>query len=410
MPLTTKEREALRDLAKQVAEIAAHPQHAANRAEWKRHNGLRPGKAMVLVFPEGAWADLLPDDVLTVSDPFFRRHEFHLRHLIYRWEHLRDDNVIEPRLKVPLVYSNSGWGLEMKHTPSPEQRGAWGFDAVIKEPEDAAKLKQPQISVDERKTQQDFEAVADLFGDTLEVKVHRRIHVDTSLIGTLARMRGLDQIMLDMCDRPQWVHEVMTFMTEATERLLDQVERVPDLSLNNEDDYVGSGGVGYTDDLPGPGFNGRVRLRDLWGFAEAQELALVSPAMHEEFVLRYEAQLLDRFGLNCYGCCEDLAGKFEIVKRVPRLRRVSVSPWTDLRVAAEALQDRIIFSWKPNPSPIVLQFDADRIRREINEALDIADGCIVEMILKDTHTVKANPGSLENWVAIAKELTAARAP
>ncbi|UCH36625.1 MAG: hypothetical protein JSV65_09800 [Armatimonadota bacterium] len=409
MSVTAADRATLRDLAERVAEIAAHPQNAANREEWKRHNGLKPGKAMVLVFPEGAWQDLLPDSVLTVADPTFRRWEWHLRHIIYRWEHLRDDNVIEPRLKVGLAYSNTGWGMDAKQINSPAGRGAWAFDPVIKDPEDARKLKQPALTVDEKKTQENFETVRDVFGDILEVNLHRRIGIDTSLIGTLVRFRGLDQIMLDMCDRPQWLHDVMTFMTEATERLLDQVEQVPDLSLNNGDDYVGSGGVGYTDDLPGPGFDGRVRLRDLWGFAEAQELALVSPAMHEEFVLQYQGRLLDRFGLSCYGCCEDVTHKLGIIQGVPRLRRVSVSPWTDLRAAAEALQNRIVFSWKPNPAPICLQFDADRVRREINECLDIADGCIVEMILKDTHTVRDDPDSLSNWVKVAGEVTAARA-
>ena len=409
MALSPAERETLRDLAKQVAEIAAHPQNAVNRAEWIRHNGLRPGKAMVLCFPEGAWAELLPDDALTVSDAGLRRTEWHLRHIIYRWQHLRDDNVIEPVWKVGLAYHWTGWGLEAQQKPSPEARGAWAFVPVINDPAHADKLKQPDLAVDEEQTRRNLESTHDLFGDILQVRPHRRIGVDTSLIGSLVRLRGLDQIMLDMCDRPQWLHQVMTFMTEATERLLDQVEQVPHLSLNNSDDYVGSGGVGYTDDLPGPGFNGRVRLRDLWGFAEAQELALVSPAMHEEFVLRYQGRLLDRFGLNCYGCCEDVTRKLEVIKRsVPRLRRVSVSPWTDLGAAAEALQDRIVFSWKPNPAPVVLQFDAARIRREVNECLDLAGGCIVEMILKDTHSVRQDPDSLSNWVKVAKEVTAAR--
>ncbi|HUT75864.1 MAG TPA: hypothetical protein VM221_13640 [Armatimonadota bacterium] len=411
MALSKPERETLRDLARQVAEIAADPQNARNRTEWKRHNGLRPGKAMVLIFPEGAWEELLPDEVLTVSDPAFRPWELHLRRIIYRWHHLRDDNVIEPMCKVGLSHRITGWGLEPARKPSPERRGAWTFDPVISDPADAAKLTQPDLIVDEEQTQRDLEAVADLFGDILEVRAHRRVHVNTSLIGHLVNLRGLNEIMLDMCDRPQWVHQVMTFMTEATERLLDLVEQAPDLSLNNGDDYVGSGGVGYTDDLPGPGFDGRVRLRDLWGFAEAQELALVSPAMHEEFVLRYQGRLLERFGLNCYGCCEDVTQKLEMIKRtIPRLRRLSVSPWTDLGAAAEALQDRIVYSWKPNPSPVLLSFDAGRIRREINECLDAADGCIVEMVLKDTHTVHGHPETLHNWVKIANEVTAERGP
>jgi hypothetical protein len=408
MPITHAERELLRDLARQVAEIAAHPRQATQREMWKRHNGLQPGKPMVLVFPEGAWSELLPDDTLAITDPFFRRWEWQLRHLIYRWEHLRDDNVIEPVLKVGQVRTNSGWGLEVGHIASSEARGAWHFDPPIKDPADLAKLRQPHIEVDEEQTRRHFEMTAEVFGDILTVVVKRGAGVDTSLIGHLAGLRGLDQIMVDMCDRPEWVHQAMGFLTEATLRLLDRVEEIG-LDLNNGDDYVGSGGVAYTDDLPAPGFDGeRVRLRDLWGFAEAQELALVSPAMHEEFVLQYQRRMLDRFGLNCYGCCESLTDKFEIVKKVPRLRRVSVSPWTDLRVAADALQDQIVFSWKPNPAEMVGRgvFDPESVRAQIREMLEITRGCVVEMILKDTHTVRHEPQRLSTWVEIANDLTA----
>jgi hypothetical protein len=406
VPISAQEKELLRDLARRVAEIAAAPEHGVRREMWKKHNRLQRIKPMVLIFPEGAWTELLPQSVCKIADPFWRGYEWHLRHLIYRWEHLRDDNVIEPILRVGIVATNSGWGLSPQRIPSPEQRGAWRYDPPMKAPEDISRLRFPQIKVDEEKTKRNFEMVNEVFGDILTVKVNRRVGVSCSLANTFAGLRGLDQIMIDMCDRPQWVHQVMSFMTEGTHRMLDQVEQLGALELNNRDDYVSSGGVGYTDELPAPDFDGRVRLRDLWGFAEAQELALVSPAMQEEFVLRYQIRLLDRFGLNCYGCCESLTHKLKIVKKIPRLRRVSVSPWTDLRVAAEELQDKYIFSWKPNPAEMVLKFDPARIRAWLTEAVQIAKDGVLEIILKDTHTVNNEPHRMETWVRIAQEVTA----
>jgi len=406
MTLNPSERHVLRDLAKRVAEIGADPHHEVRREMWKRHNRLERVKPMVLVFPEGAWSELLPDSVLQVTDRFFRGIEWHLRHLMYRWEHLRDDNVIEPEIRVGLVCSNSGWGLPIENTPSTAARGAWAFKPTLKEPEDLAKMKLPEVKVDEEQTRRNFEMVSDVFGDILNVKIHRRPPVETSLIGTLTRLRGLDQIMLDMCERPEWVHQAMSFMTEGTMRLLDRVEALGIWDLNNGGDYVGSGGVGYTDELPASGFDGKARLRDLWGFAEAQELAGVSPRMLDEFVLQYQARMLDRFGLNCYGCCESLTHKLEVVKKIPRLRRVSVSPWTDVRVAAESLQDRCIFSWKPNPTDMLATTDTDFIRKRITETVRIAEGCVFEMILKDTHTTYDDPQRLENWVRIANEVAA----
>jgi len=407
MELAGSERSLLRDLARRVAEIAAAPEHATRREWWIRHNRLERVKPMVLVFPEGSWVELLPPESLVIADPTWRNLEFHLRHLIYRAEHLRDDNVITGILRVGLSYSHSGWGLTPGQINSPEARGAWGFDAPMKSPEQAKELHVPEIVVDEERTQARLVEMQEVLGDILEVRLERRVHVDTSLIGHLVRLRGLDQIMLDMCDRPQWLHDVMEFMTAGTERLLDQVEQNGWLCLNNEDHYVGSGGVAYTDQLPGPGFDGRVRLGDLWGFAEAQELAVVSPAMLDEFVLTYQARLLSRFGLNAYGCCESLTHKLPVVKRIPHLRRVSVSPWTDLRVAAEELGDRYIFSWKPNPAELAMPvFDEERIRAGLREAVEIARGGVLEIIMKDTHTVNGEPHRLTRWVEIAQEVAA----
>ena len=52
MPISKKDRNLLRDLAKQVAEIASLPVMDERRELWKRHNSLDPVRPMILVFPE----------------------------------------------------------------------------------------------------------------------------------------------------------------------------------------------------------------------------------------------------------------------------------------------------------------------------------------------------------------------
>ena len=108
------------------------------------------------------------------------------------------------------------------------------------------------------------------------------------------------------------------------------------LSLNNDSTYHNSGGNGYTDELPTPGFDpDRVRLCDMWGSAEAQEMAQVSPEMHAEFVLQYEKRLLGPFALTGYGCCEDLTRKMDDVFTIPNIRRISIAPSADVAACAE---------------------------------------------------------------------------
>jgi hypothetical protein len=121
----------------------------------------------------------------------------------------------------------------------------------------------------------------------------------------------------------------MSILRDGSLAVLDSLASRNLLSLNNGGEYVGSGGFGWSDQLPQPDFNGQVRTVDMWGFAESQETVAISPDMFEEFVFPYQLPLLERFGLNCYGCCEPLDKRWHIVKQLPRLPRISVSPWAD---------------------------------------------------------------------------------
>ena len=408
--LNPTDRTTLRDLAKQVAEIGAQPHQAERRQLWLDHNALRPGRPLVLCYPEGAWRELLPDETLTVTDPDYRGWEWHLRHLVYRWEHLRDDGVIEPALEVGLPWGLTSWGLEPAHIKSPGERGAWHYDPPIKDPADADRLVFPELVVDEAAQARRLAQAQELLGDILTVRPKKvggfewgPLHL--GIVSQFAALRGLDQIMLDMVDRPAWVHRVMGHLTTGRERIFEELERRDLLALNNGANGIASGGTGYTDELPAPGFDGRVRTRDMWAFAEAQELALVSPAMHGEFVLQYQIRLLERFGLACYGCCEDLTRKYDLVFKCPRLRRISISPWADVDIAAERLGNRYVYSWKPKPSMMATAWDEPALRAYIRQTIAAAGrhGCVLEMVMKDTHTVNHEPWRLSEWVRIASE-------
>ena len=134
--ISTEDRSILRHLARQVADIAALPIQAERRELWVKHNSLQRVRPLILVFPEGSWQELLPESALCCEGERARAVEAALRRRIYYHEHLRDDTVIEKEWVVHKVIHNSGWGLEPKHIPSPEARGAWRFDPVIREPAD----------------------------------------------------------------------------------------------------------------------------------------------------------------------------------------------------------------------------------------------------------------------------------
>ena len=404
--ISPQDRRTLRDLARRVAGIAALPVQAERRALWKQHNSLQPVRPMILLFPEGSWEELLPERDLICEGEDARRVEWALRSRIYTHEHFQDDTVIEKEWIVHKAIHNSGWGLEVKRIPSTEARGAWKFDPVIAEPSDLSKLRVPEITYDEQATMVELALAQDLFGDILDVKLKGIAHISYHLMSQYTDWRGLEETMVDMYLRPQMLHDAMAFLEEGHHRVLAQYVDQNLLSLNNDSTYHNSGGNSYTDELPGPGFDPeRVRPCDMWASAEAQQLALVGPRQHAEFSLQYEKRLLEPFGLNGYGCCEDLTLKLDDVFTIPNMRRISISPFADVDACAAKLGAGYIYSWKPHPAHLVGGFDEQRIRSYIRHTIEAAQahGCVLEMILKDTHTCEYHPERFDRWTQIARE-------
>ncbi|MFP4550157.1 MAG: hypothetical protein ACLFNT_05080 [Spirochaetales bacterium] len=401
------DRSILRDLAKRIAEIASLPIQEERRRLWKAHNSLKPIRPMILLFPEGGWGELLTEADLTCDDSEARRIEYALRQRIYHHEHFADDTVIEGHWEVRKAIANSGWGLTGARHESSEARGAWSFSPVLNDPADLEKLVTPTITHDQAETERRTAEAEELFGEILEIRPTGASHISYHLMQQYTSLRGLEQMMIDMFENPELLHATMRRLTDGHKDILRQYEKLNLLELNNNWTYHSSGGVGYTDELPAPGYDpAHVRPADMWASAESQELAQVGPAQHEEFALTYERELLAPFALNGYGCCEPLTDRMELVLSIPNIRRISISPWAHVDAAAEQLGPRAIFSWKPRPMDLVGEFHEPRIRSYIEHTVEVAlrNNCALEMILKDTHTCEHHPERFDRWSEIAREV------
>ncbi len=258
--------------------------------------------------------------------------------------------------------------------------------------------------MDEGATQELRELAEAVLGDILHVRVKNLWWWSLGLTRLLIELRGLQQVMYDVYQNPEILHAIMAVLRDGTQAMLDRLEQKNLLSLNNDDTYVGSGGLGWSSELPQPDFKDAVRCADMWGSSESQETVGVSPDTFAEFVFPYQEPILKRFGLNCYGCCEPLDKRWHIVKQIPNLRRVSVSPWADKEAMAQALEDHYIYSLKPNPVDLAMDdFDEDRIRAELREVFAVTRDCCVEVIMKDNHTIRNKPQRVIRWVQIARE-------
>ncbi|MFH0964875.1 MAG: hypothetical protein V2A58_12820 [Planctomycetota bacterium] len=405
LKIARKDRGILRRLAGKVAEFAALPVQAEKRDLWHRHNALAPSRPLIFCDPEGGWQEIIPKSVLECQGERARNWEFRLRQEIFWGESMGDDRVIEPYWDVGWEGERSDWGIKEVRDESSVEKGAYRIVPSLPSYGDMDKLHAPRITVDHEATERKLDEAGEVFGGLLEVRHRGGWWWSLGMTWDVIKLRGLEQFMLDMYDEPENLHRLMSILRDGTLEMLDFLERENLLSLNNDGTYVGSGGFGYTNELPQKDFDGeRVRPMDMWGFCESQETVGVSPALFEEFVFWYQLPLMERFGINCYGCCEPLDKRWDVVKRFPRLRRVSCSAWVNTPDMAEKLGDKYIYSMKPNPSDLAAaKMDEERVRAGLREAFRQTRDCRVECIMKDCHTIGNNPQNVMRWSRIARE-------
>jgi len=412
MSVSQQDRSILRLLADQVAGIATLPIHAETIEGWKSINALEPGKPMVWI-NEIPWHEMDIDHELTLQcrDDSCRRLERELRRTLYQWRHMRADMVVEPVVYSPLVVHDTGFGIDedvdIVRTDEASSIVSRRFHRQIVQERDVDKIKMPQITLDVGATEDHYARTVGVLGDILPVQKRGAPGFWFAPWDLLIRLWGVQEALQDLIMRPEFVHLAMDRLVSAYLHRLDQYEALGLLSLNNTNVRVGSGGLGYVDQLPQSDFDREcVRPIDLWGCATAQIFSDVSPRMHEEFALRYEKRWLERFGLNYYGCCEPLHLKVDMLRTIPRLRKISMSPWIDVETAAENVGTDFVFSLKPSPAILATDtWNPQRARDELRQTLERTRGCIVEIIMKDISTVRYEPQRLWEWAQIATEVT-----
>ena len=404
--VSPRERSIIREHAKRVAEIAADPSQEIKKQLWLRHNALGETRPLIFADPENAWYEVIPAAQLQCEGNLARLWEFKLLKEIYWAERIRDDRVIEPAFTVYHIFEESDFGIDVKIIGA-DTGGAYRWESALTNYADMDKLKFRTIKVDPEKTSRLYDLANDVLGDILEVRLAGVWWWSHGMTSDLILLRGFEQALYDMSDNPEGLHQLMAFLRDENLAKLDFLQENGLLSLNNGGDFVGTGGYGWSSELPAAGFDGRrVRTEDMWGFCESQETVGVSPKQFEELVFAYQLPILERFALNIYGCCEPLDGRFDIIKRIPRLRKVTVSPWSDPRGMAEKIGRNYVYSWKVKPAEIAPPvIDEAQIRQGLRDAFEATsrNNCRVEVLMRDVMTLGGNPENIIRWTQIARE-------
>ncbi|MBR0397730.1 MAG: hypothetical protein IJI10_05600 [Eubacterium sp.] len=399
----------IRDLARTYMEYASLPVQQETAKLWTDLNDLKRVRPLVW-HNELPWHEINVDDELTLrtSTPFAQRIEDELRKKIYLWKHMPGDMVLEPVFYCPMLINNSGIGLELDEdisvTEAENNIVGHAFNPVIETEEDLEKIVVPEVTYDKESTARAYAAYCEIFKDILPVEIKGVQGFWFAPIDDVVMYMGTTELLINLLDDPDLVHASMRKIVDVNMKALDQYEALGALGSNSINYRVGSGAYGYSSEL-GRGRMSGAKCSEIWGASASQFFTSVSPEMQEEFCLPYELEWLNRFALTYYGCCERLDHKIDVLEKIPNLRKVSCSPWSNVETMAEAVGRRYVVSLKPSPACFVTStFDEELVRKDVSSKLALLKDCNVELIIKDVSTVNHDPKRLWRWVEIVKEI------
>lgn len=403
----------LRDLVNQYVEACADPIYEERRNLWRDHHSLKPTRPPVLT-NFGMWnvwcGDVFADHRMQCQDPFYRQHERTLRMWLFHHHEVGDDWILEPWITQHATYRSPAggwvgvWGLDVELKRTGMAGGSFKNVAPpIRSWRDMEKMTWPRHEIDEEATATNVARLQEAIGDLIEIDVNRGPIMQgffADISTSLAYLRGLEQLMLDMYESPRELHELLAFMRDGILENQRQAEEAGDFSLtcgHNQAMVYGGG-------LEDPRANSGPRQRkQLWGFFAAQEYTLISPRFHDEFLYQYQLPIMANYGLTHYGCCEDLTQKIDMLRQAPNLRSIAMTPVANLATGVQQIGTDYAISWRPNPTDMVcVEFHEDRIRRIIRDGLQVARGTHLHIYLKDIETLQGETDRLRRWVEIVR--------
>lgn len=402
----------LRDLAARVRQIADSDANRRLVDLWYAHDEHREHRPLILTETDGGLNMVLPDWKPTCQESWAQGYQWWLTSQIMHHEVIADDHPILPYVNVAWTIDKGNYGVKT-HATQPQTdgtRGAYHVDAVITLPEGLDQLHHRELRVDRERSQAMRDTLSEVFDGLLTVRPRSNPWWTLGLTQDAISLVGLENMMVYMYDQPEALHSLMSFLRDDVLRMVRWLEREGLMVLNNEDDYCGSGSRGFTRALPQADLpaGSPPRSRDTWTLIESQESVGVGPQQYEEFIFRYESTIAQEFGRVYYGCCEPIHTRWHVLKQMPNLKRVSISPWCDETFMAAAMGNQYVYSRKPKPTMVSTEnFDEQAIRQDLRTTMKLTrqHGCPTEIIMKDVHTLHGEPDRLTRWTRLAREVS-----
>lgn len=389
----------LTDLAHQVLEVSQSAEHRRRRDLWVRFHALCPPRTLVhYAMYTHVWErEIAPPHLFRHQTGLPRSIEVQLRAKLWKAQHIPDDEPLLPTVWLTTPHppgENRLWGVPIESVRTADL-GAYKPVPPLRTEQDLQRLHYPPYEELSTEKLALLEQATELTGGLLPIKFHSdELHYGP--MEWAVRLRGMDNLLYDVVDRPEFVHRLMDFITEGMVRYHHAREAAGAV------DAEASWAIHMIYDAVPPGKENL--LSGCWAYIHAQSAASLSPRMYAEFVHPYNARLASLFGRVYYHGCEDLSAKATIIRDLPNLRLFHVSPWTPVEPVVQALGNRFALEVHSHPTKVLFEFSPQQMREELRQRHRAAGDTVHVLKLCDVETVGANWQRLKRWAELAREM------
>lgn len=405
--LPKKDVERLRALASQQAEIAAGDAMKQIFADWNAHGRFEKNARPMLTVEMWTFADEIIPAMLQCESPEARELETQLLLNILPHTMFGDDTPVRDFFHVPLKREFIPFNMPLRKTTADDSSyvgAGHRFETYLHDlEEDFDKLGKSRFSVDLAATQAEIDRISEIFGDALPVRRGGE-SIQVGVAEQIMQRMSMEDLYVAMLDTPELVHRMVDMLIDDYNDYCDYLEQQGVLLPTVSAEELPQGSWCFTNALPDSGAG--LKSTEVWGYMDAEEMNDVSPEMYKEFISDHYKRLTPRFGALSYGCCEAIHRFWDdSVENLPKLKKVSVSAWCDVKFMGERLRGKdIVFVRKPTANMLGVKhaLDEDEVTRYYRETAEAASGCRLEVTQRDVYLLHGNIDKVRRYVELGR--------
>jgi uroporphyrinogen-III decarboxylase len=193
--------------------------------------------------------------------------------------------------------------------------------------------------------------------------------------GVAFHLRGFQNLLEDVHERPDFAHKLLSFITESRIRWEKEKERYLGIKIE------------------------RASLQN-----DEVHSKILSPEIYKEFAYPYEKKLADFYpkGIFYFHSCGNITPFLDTITTIRGLTLLHISPVTDFSTAARKFGKKLVFQKRMDPISDVEQSDAVTMERRIRETLKI--GKQTRMELDPGPIQNASLKKVKKWISLARKV------